>query len=136
MRDSEWTIIFQFFKKISQNSIISIINLKKTMVIEFHLFITVWIEYRNLAPFAKRIVKFPEFEKMTEDQIFHLKKKIHGSKFRTFYYYLAVQNSFEESGKMISMRGPHFTPSKYFTKIAKCKRKAIIFLILYNFQEK
>ena len=71
MRDSEWTIIFQFLKKISQNSII---NLKKTMVIEFHLFIAVWIEYRNLTPFAKRIVKFPEFEKMTEDQIFHLKK--------------------------------------------------------------
>ena len=44
------------------------------MVIEFHLFVTVWIEYKNLAPFAKRIVKFPDFEKMTEDQIFHLKK--------------------------------------------------------------
>lgn len=44
------------------------------MVIEFHLFITVWTEYRNLAPFAKRIVKFPEFEKMTEDQIFQMKK--------------------------------------------------------------
>ena len=45
-----------------------------------------------------RIAKFPNFW-MTEDQIFHLKKNIYGSKFRTFGHCLVAIYCFEPAVK-------------------------------------
>ena len=68
-----------------------------------------------------RIVNFPNFGKLIEDQIFHLKKYIcYDSKFRTFYCCLVLIYCFEEFGKVTSKTGPRFnTLLKIFYKKKK-----------------
>ena len=69
-----------------------ITNLKKNIVTEFDLFITVGIEYTNMAHLwlnfnfmtSQGLLKSQILEKMMKNQIFHLKKNKHDSKFRTF----------------------------------------------------
>ena len=103
-----------------------IANLKETIVIEFDLFITV-TAYK-FDPFkaqfwlydVTRIVKFPNFEKMTEDQIFHIKKHT-WLQVQNFVFLLGrnilLWNCFVEFGKVTSKRGPvsHLRPNNLQT---------------------
>ena len=85
-----------------------------------------------------RIVKFLNFEKMMEDEIFHLKKY---TLFQVqnfpllFDCDILLWNCFKEFGKVVSKMGLHFTPcSKYLmlTLILRYNLSHFVPIILYK----
>ena len=105
-----------------------ITNLKKT-VIQFDLFITVGIEYTNMAPFwlnlplwSHKDCLISKFWKKWWKIKFFTSKNTHDSKFRTFYYCLVAIYSSETALKNLGKRHQRGTPVSHhrFWQVETC----------------